>query len=290
MATKRFKCKVCGYVHEGAAAPEKCPVCQAPASEFEQLKSGGIDKNGNLYIVLYSVAMVVLVAVLLSVTALSLQSRQNANVLNEKKNAILQSLGQVDEKGNAAVKYDEYVDAFAVDAEGNVVEGIDKDETLNLLFDLKGAIEAGKFPVFKSADGCYVFPVTGQGLWDVIWGYVALEPDLNTIAGVALDHKGETPGLGAEIATPKHQALYKGKQIFENGEFVSVTLRKGGAKDPLHEVDAITGGTKTSDGVSAMLKDCLKNYLPYIASEKAPEIVAEPCDGDAEAEEGESNE
>ena len=124
----------------------------------------------------------------------------------------------------------------------------------------------------------------------MIWGYVALEADLNTVAGVVLDHKGETPGLGAEIATAKHQAMYKGKKIFDGAEFVSVKLVKGGAKNPVHEVDAITGGTKTSDGVSAMLKDCLKNYLPYIASEKAPEIVAEPCDGDAEAEEGESNE
>ena len=234
-------------------------------------------KNGNLYIVIYSVVMVVVVAVLLSVTALSLQQRQNDNVLNEKKNAILQSLGKF-ENGAATVSYDEYVEAFAVDADGNVIESIDSDKVIDLLFDLKGAIENQTYPVFKSADGRYVFPVTGNGLWDVIWGYVALEADLNTISGVVLDHKGETPGLGAEIATPKHQAMYKGKKIFEGSEFVSVTLRKGGAKDPLHEVDAITGGTKTSDGVSAMLYDCLKNYLPFIAAENAVEEPAvEEC-------------
>ena len=238
-------------------------------------------KNGNLYIVIYSVVMVVVVAILLSVTALSLQQRQNDNILNEKKNAILQSLGKFD-NGVAAVDYDEFVDAFAVDADGNVIESIGQNQVIDLLFDLKGAIENQTYPVFKSADGRYVFPVTGNGLWDVIWGYVALEADLNTISGVVLDHKGETPGLGAEIATPKHQAMYKGKKIFEGADFVSVTLKKGGAKNPLHEVDAITGGTKTSDGVSAMLYDCLKNYLPFIVAETS---VKEPADETVETEE-----
>ena len=243
-------------------------------------------KNGNLYIVIYSVVMVVVVAVLLSVTAMSLQPRQNANVLNEKKIAILQSLGKVDAKGVATEDYDTFIDAFAVDADGNVIEGLGADEVINKLFDLKTAIEEQTYPVFKSADGRYVFPVTGQGLWDAIWGYVALESDLNTISGIALDHKGETPGLGAEIATAKHQAMYKGKKIFEGADFVSVKLVKGGAKpnSPMfvHEVDAITGGTKTSDGVSAMLYDCLKNYLPYIVAETSvEEPAAEEC-ADAE--------
>lgn len=297
MATKKYLCKVCGYIHEGASAPEKCPVCQAPASEFELVKGSGglLNKNGNAYIILYSVAMVVLVAILLSVTALSLQSRQNANVLNEKKTAILQSLGKVDEKGVASENYDEYIDAFAVNAQGEIIEGVDKDAVINMLFDLKSAVAAETYPVFKSADGRYVFPVTGQGLWDVIWGYVALESDLNTVAGVVLDHKGETPGLGAEIATAKHQNLYKGKQIFEDGEFVSVTLVKGGAKPSspmfIHEVDAITGGTKTSDGVTAMLHDCLKNYLPYIVSATAVEETPAEADEETVVEDAElSNE
>ena len=91
--------------------------------------------------------------------------------------------------------------------------------------------------------------------------------------GIVIDHKGETPGLGAEIASAPHQALYVGKTIFDNdGKFVSITLKKGGANpnDPnyAHEVDAITGGTKTSDGVTAMLHDCLEKYIPYIEANK----------------------
>ena len=114
-----------------------------------------------------------------------------------------------------------------------------------------------------AADGRVVIPLIGKGLWDDIWGYIALEKDMNTVSGIVMAHKGETPGLGAEIATPAHQALYKGKTLFEKGDFVSITLRKGGAKDPAHEVDAVTGGTKTSDGVTAMLRDNLSEYLPF---------------------------
>ncbi|MBP3482276.1 MAG: NADH:ubiquinone reductase (Na(+)-transporting) subunit C [Alistipes sp.] len=278
MATKRFRCKVCGYIHEGDAAPEKCPVCQAPASEFELIdegKKGGLDKNGNAYIILYSTVMVVLVAALLAVTSLSLQKRQNENVLNEKKNAILQSLGEVDADGNVTKNYDEFITAYAVDENGAKIDSIAPDQVVDMLFDLKGAIADKTYPVFSAADGRYVIPVTGQGLWDAIWGYVALEADMNTVSGVVFDHKGETPGLGAEIATPKHQEQYKGKKIFEGKDFVSVKLIKGGAaKGAAHEVDAISGGTKTSDGVSAMLYACLKNYVPFFEAAAAESAAA----------------
>ena len=267
MATKKFKCSVCGYIHEGNAAPEKCPVCGVAASEFTALKtekkSWWHDKNSNAYIVVYATVMVVVVAALLAVTALSLQSRQRANMLNEKKEAILASLGAADQS------YDTFIEAYAVDAQGQRIASVSQDETLQLLFDLKGAEAAQTYPVFEAADGRVVLPVSGTGLWGPIWGYVALEKDMNTVAGVVFGHQGETPGLGAEIATEKYQQKFRGKQIFDGSEFVSVVLRKGGAQDPLHEVDAITGGTKTSDGVTAMLQSSLGHYLPMLEARRA---------------------
>lgn len=93
---------------------------------------------------------------------------------------------------------------------------------------------------------------------------------MNTVKGVVMDHQGETPGLGAEIATAKHQAQYVGKSIFEENELVAITLKKGGAApDSKHEVDAISGGTKTCDGVSAMLYNSLNNYLGFLKSRMA---------------------
>jgi len=268
MATKKFKCNVCGYIHEGDAAPANCPVCGVPASEFTELKQEkkGLfsDKNGNSYIIMYSTVMVVVVAVLLAVAALALKPRQDANDLNEKKQNILASLSAQDQS------YDEYIDAYVVDKEGKRIEG---EDVFALLNDLPGTFEAGKFPIFEAKDGRVVIPVTGMGLWGPVWGYVALEKDMDTVAGIIMAHKGETPGLGAEIATPKYQANFVGKTIFEGDKFVSVKLRKGGAKDPAHEVDAISGGTKTSDGVTAMLYNSLENYLPLLEAKRAAEAV-----------------
>ncbi|OUN59556.1 NADH:ubiquinone reductase (Na(+)-transporting) subunit C [Alistipes sp. An66] len=282
MATKKFKCNVCGYIHEGDAAPATCPVCAAPASEFTEVtepKKKGLlgDTNSNAYIVLYSTVMVVIVAVLLAVAALALKPRQDANDLNEKKRNILASLSAEGES------YDQFIDAYVVDAQGNRVDG----DVFALLNDLPGAFAAGKFPIFESKDGRVVIPVTGMGLWGPVWGYVALEKDMNTVAGIIMAHKGETPGLGAEIATPKYQSLFVGKTIFEGDQFVSVTLRKGGAKDPAHEVDAISGGTKTSDGVTAMLYNSLKNYLPLLESKRQSE--PEPAPAATEEESNEEN-
>lgn len=282
MATKKFKCNVCGYIHEGDAAPATCPVCAAPASEFTEVtepKKKGLlgDTNSNAYIVLYSTVMVVIVAVLLAVAALALKPRQDANDLNEKKRNILASLSAEGES------YDQFIDAYVVDKQGNRVDG----DVFALLNDLPGAFAAGKFPIFESKDGRVVIPVTGMGLWGPVWGYVALEKDMNTIAGIIMAHKGETPGLGDEIATAKYQAKFVGKTIFEGNKFVSVTLRKGGAKDPAHEVDAISGGTKTSDGVTAMLYNSLKNYLPLLESKRQSE--PEPAPAATEEESNEEN-
>ncbi|CDC97897.1 nADH:ubiquinone oxidoreductase Na(+)-translocating C subunit [Alistipes sp. CAG:268] len=276
MAKKQFKCNVCGYIHEGASAPDTCPVCGVAASEFTEQKAArkGFDTNSNAYIVIYSTVMVVIVATLLALAALGLQKRQAENELNEKKQSILLSLyaGDAVKQGVPAeeliksVKYDEVIDAYVVDKEGNRIEG---ENVFALLNDLPGAYEAGKFPLFEAKDGRVVIPVTGMGLWGPVWGYVALEKDMNTMAGIIMAHKGETPGLGAEIATSKFQSHFIGKQIFEGDEFVSVKLRKGGAKDPNHEVDAISGGTKTSDGVTAMLENSLRNYLPLLEAKRA---------------------
>ena len=279
---KKFVCKVCGHVHEGTAAPDICPVCKAPASEFaEQPAKKGMfsDKNGNPYIIMYSTIMVVVVATLLAVAALGLQSRQNANMLNEKKQAILQSLFAADTDASdfiagKGLAYDSFIEASVLDAEGRATEG---EDVFALLGDLKASFDAGKYPIFAAEDGRVVIPVTGSGLWGPVWGYVALEKDMNTVAGIVLDHKGETPGLGAEIATPKFQSYFVGKKIFEGDEFVSVALRKGGASAERidHEVDAISGGTKTSDGVTAMLRNSLSHYLPYLEARRAAEAAGE---------------
>ena len=221
--------------------------------------------NSNTYIIIYSVVMVVFVAVLLSLAALGLKDRQQENMLNEKKTQIVKALGE----NPATVSYDSVItNAVILDASGAVVSE-DVNEVFAALNDLKGSFAAERFPLFVANNGV-VAPLYGAGLWGPIWGYIALDSDMNTVKGIVLDHAGETPGLGAEITTPKHQALYPGKTIYEGDALVGVTLKKGGAdKSNPHQVDAITGGTKTSDGVSAMISDCLNYYKPYFDAARA---------------------
>ena len=220
-------------------------------------------KNSNAYIVFYSTVMVVIVALLLAFTSLSLKERQQANEINEKKDAIVASLGL--EKGS----YDSAIEAYVVNATGEKVEV--EGEVIKLLSKLADCYAAGKYPVFENkTTGEVVIPVTGKGLWDDIWGYVALGADMNTIKGVIFDHAGETPGLGAEIATPKYQAQFVGKTIYEGGQFVGINIVKGGAPEgDNHAVDAVTGGTKTSIGLENMIKDCLQCYDAFIMSRTA---------------------
>ena len=223
--------------------------------------------NSNAYIIIYSVVMVVIVAVLLSVTSLSLQERQGENILNEKKQQIVKALGENPETASYA---DVVAEAAMLDKNGNRIEGKNDTDIFNALGDLTASFEAGEYPIFKAANGSVVVPVYGAGLWGPVWGYIALEPDMNTVKGIVMDHSGETPGLGAEITTDKVQSSFVGKTIFEGNDFVSVSMRKGGATNN-HEVDAISGGTKTCDGVNAMLKEGLEGYLPYINANKSNE-------------------
>ena len=221
--------------------------------------------NSNAYIITYSVVMVVIVAVLLSVTSLSLQGRQKENMLNEKKQQIVKALG---EDPATSAYADVVAEAAMLDKNGNKIEGKNDADIFNALGDLTASFAAGEFPIFKAANGCVVIPVYGAGLWGPVWGYIALEPDMNTVKGIVMDHAGETPGLGAEITTANVQNSFKGKTIFEGADFVSVTMRKGGATNN-HEVDAISGGTKTCDGVNAMIKTGLEGYLPFINANKS---------------------
>ena len=112
-----------------------------------------------------------------------------------------------------------------------------------------------------------VIPVYGYGLWNNIWGFVALQSDLNTVQGVKFEHAGETPGLGARITSEEIQARFKGKKVFEGDDISSVVIQKGEgmdySNDP-HKVDGMSGATLTGKGVNNMLKDyfgCYKNYL-----------------------------
>ncbi|MCU0378779.1 MAG: NADH:ubiquinone reductase (Na(+)-transporting) subunit C [Bacteroidales bacterium] len=222
----------------------------------------------NRYIFIFSVVMVVSVAVLLSLTALLLQPKQEKNVEVEKKMNILSSINVTSTKSDAVTLYDKYIrESFVINTRGQHIEGVDAF-TVSLRAEHKKPLEDQYLPVFTAVmdngDTLHIFPLEGKGLWGPIWGYVALKPDMNTIAGATFDHKGETPGLGAEINTTEFESQFLDKWIYEGGSFISVAVVKGGAdKSDRHEVDGISGGTITSKALEAMLREGLVKYENY---------------------------
>ncbi len=223
----------------------------------------------NKYIFIFSVVMVVSVAILLSLTALLLQPRQNKNVEVEKKMNILSSINVASTKESAEGLYDKHIrESFVINTQGKHIEGVNAF-TVALHAEQKKPLDEQYLPVFiavgDNSDTLQIFPLEGKGLWGPIWGYVSLKDDMATIAGVTFDHKGETPGLGAEINTTAFESQFHDKSLYENGTFVSVKVVKGGA-DPgnRHEVDAVSGGTITSKGLEAMVHDGLVKYDKYL--------------------------
>ncbi len=231
----------------------------------------------NTYIFVFSLIMVTIVAILLSFVSMQLKPRQLMNMEIERKQDILRSVGKAEQVSEVSDKnsyineeFGKFItDAYVVDFNGNRVEADAFDVTLKINEEVRKAPEERNYPVFEYADPAggnkYIVPVMGKGLWGPIWGYVAFNSDLNTISGAVFDHKGETPGLGADINAKWFQEPFSGKTIFnDQGEFVSITVVKGGAApDDPHGVDAISGGTITSKGLEAMLKDCLAGYVNY---------------------------
>lgn len=268
MATKKFKCKVCGYVHEGDKAPDVCPICQAPASDFEVIapEKKGLDRDSNVYTIVYASVMVVLVAVVLAFTSQSLRSLQKQNEENDKRQQILRSINVQVPAKEAEAKYNELIkDAFLVNENGQKVEG----DAFSV--DVVRAAAEHTYPVFvANIDGQtkYIMALHGAGLWGPIWGYISLDSDKNTVYGADFSHQGETPGLGAEISKPSFSNEFKGKKIFIDGTFKSIAVVKPG-KSMIGQdyVDGISGGTITSQGVSQMLFDSLSGYVKFLTSQ-----------------------
>ncbi len=213
--------------------------------------------------------MVVVVATLLSLAATILQPRQQLNLEIEKKKSMLESIGVPSTRQTTESLYDKYIQkSFVLNSKGEVVPGVDAFKVA-LNVEQKKPLDQQYLPVFDAVpdngEKVTIIPVEGKGLWGPIWGYISLKADMNTIYGVTFDHKGETPGLGAEINTTRFENMFIGKKLYDQDKFVSIGVIKGGAKpDDPHGVDAISGGTITSKGLEKMLNDCIAKYNDYL--------------------------
>ncbi|WGH74209.1 Na(+)-translocating NADH-quinone reductase subunit C [Tenacibaculum tangerinum] len=241
--------------------------------------------DSNLYTVLFAIGMVLVVGALLAFTASSLRPTIDANKRIEKQQNILYAMG-VNENDETSVEFvskDKVADEFAkyikkqLVIEGDKVSEDDKAYLIDVKKQKTRAKEGKtrKLPLFigeKEGKTYYIAPIRGKGLWDAIWGFVAMDKNM-VVQGVFFDHKGETPGLGANIKQRYFMDDFTGEDLMNGDAFKGIAVSKSN-NDPKNEdktdneVDAIAGATITGDGVAAMIKSELGLYVPYFKTLK----------------------
>ena len=242
------------------------------------------DKNS--YTILFAIAMVLIVGAVLAYAAESLKPTIDENRRLEKQQNILYAMGvnENDESSANFVSTNKVAGEFAKYITKQLVIEGDKvtENDQAYLIDVKkeqAAAKAGKvrrLPLFvgvKDGKTFYIAPILGKGLWDAIWAYVALDENM-VVQGAYFDHKGETPGLGANIKQRFFMDDFIGEHMLDaEGNFKGIDVAKGNA-DPKNEdktdneVDAIAGATITGNGVSAMIKSDIKLYEPFFKNLK----------------------
>ena len=234
--------------------------------------------DSNSYTIIFSIILVLVVGSLLAFFANATKEMRDNNDKVKTQMDILSSMGVDSDRSNATETFNQYIKQQFV-IEGKKVTEDKEAYLINIKKELDNAKQGlvQKLPLFigeKDGKKIYIVPVRGNGLWDAIWGYIALNDDLKSINGVFFDHKGETPGLGANITESFFKDDFKGEMLFDaSGNYKSVEISKSNG-DPNNEdktdnqVDAISGATITGNGVGAMLKSGIKLYLPYFETLK----------------------
>lgn len=235
-------------------------------------------RQSNNYIILYSAALTVVCALALAFASISLKDKQDANIAREKKANILSTVMTLGETDNIEELYGKRIRSYVIDFDGNLREGVAAEKVV-IADEYKKSPGERLLPVYEFRSESdpnkveyTVIPVYGFGLWNNIWGYVALKSDFNTVQGVKFQHAGETPGLGARIESGEIQDRFKDKTIFEAGKVVSIAMQKGEGMDYAsenHKVDGMSGATLTAKGVNNMLKDYLTCYEKYLVKNQA---------------------
>ncbi len=232
--------------------------------------------HSNKYTFLYAIGISILTAIILVTISVSLKPKQDFNLALDTKKNILKSVLIESEKPAEIEKiYSESVEELVINSLGETVVGMKPSDVI-MKNEIAKSADQRNLPlyIFKDKEGNknYVVPLLGTGLWGPIWGFLAFKDDMNTLKGAFFDHKGETPGLGAEIAEKSFQDQFIGKKIKDDkNNFVSVNVIKSSAKFELGDqfrVDGISGGTITSDGTDAMIKKCVEPYLAYFEKQK----------------------
>ena len=226
----------------------------------------------NSYVFMFAATVTVVCSLLLASAATLLKDRQQENIKLDMQKNILASAGYISEdkeftRADILSLYNKNIASMVIDNSGASVE----DKTVEQLDPKK---DSGLLPLYFSKEGeeikSYILPISGKGLWSTIYGYLALEPDVNTVKGITFYQHGETPGLGGEIVQEWFRNNFVGKKIYSpEGELVSITVIKGKVEgavsdsEKYHYVDGFSGSTLTGNGLTNFLMKDLKSYEPF---------------------------
>ena len=269
-----------------------------------------INRDSNVYTIVFATVMVVIVGGLLAFVSTALKPIQQANIKNEKKQNILQAIGVEATDGvtrdEAGEKFNDFITRrITINYNGEVLndktaaDAIDTQDKLDAFnIDLrkeysniikpimnKNKGDAAKiksemvkadihFPIFvceHEGKTFYVLSASGKGLWDDVWGYLCIQSDGETVHGTVFDHKGETPGLGSKITEKWFQDQFIGKTMAEDGNFAPIQVLKPGKDLNNHQVDGISGATFTGVGVAEMISRDLEVYYNFFKNN--PEFI-----------------
>ena len=243
-------------------------ACVAPNNN-KAIKTTKLNTNSNVYTLVYASVLVIFAAFLLAFVASALKSKQDENIANDKRGQILAALN-IRNTANVVEAYKQNIVAAPVlNVKGEVVDtagGFDVESK-----DITAKDDnAKRLPLYVAKvnnDTIYVVPLYGRGLWGGISGYLALKKDFETVYGAYFTHESETAGLGARIVEEEFQQKFVGKKVFTDSTFnhVALALSKK-IEDPEHQVDAITGATLTSNGVTDMFATSLLPYKRYFSA------------------------
>ena len=233
-------------------------------------------------------AVCLVCSVIVSTAAVSLRSLQEANAKLDKQTNILEAAGLLEAGQNEeqiTTTYQELVEEKYVDlATGQYVEkgadydmykaARDPDRSIKPVPDTAGIYRrpnVASVYLVKNPSGKVtriVLPVHGSGLWDLMYGMLAIDNDGNTVRELVYYDQKETPGLGGEVQNPEWKAKWDGKKLYRDGD-VAIDVTKGADANDPYEVDALSGATLTSNGVQNTLDYWLgeNGFGPYLKNQ-----------------------
>jgi Na+-transporting NADH:ubiquinone oxidoreductase subunit C len=223
--------------------------------------------KGDIFTIVYAIIVCLVCSLLLSVAASSLKKAQDYNIEIDRKMNVLKAFGvSIFDENHKRIKGPQ-VEQYFTDHISEITIDAATGQEVNSPSEAKDPL-----PLYVWRDNGeitkYAFPISGKGLWSTIYGYLALEHDLKTIAGITFYRHGETPGLGGEVETDWFQNNFKGKTVISEGKRVRFEVVKGKLSDKYpsgndHAVDGISGATITGNGVTRFMNAALDKYESY---------------------------